>query len=54
MRKETECNGNGSLTCGVVPVCLESTVEVSNKLQDLPKINRSDDQIEFCTSDPAS
>ena len=54
MRKETECNGNDSLTSGVVTVCLESTIEVSNRLQDLPKINRSDDQIEFCTSDRAS
>ena len=66
MRKETECNGNDSLTCGVVPVCLESTIEVSNRLQDLPKINRSliffffdldcesNDQIEFCTNSPLS
>ena len=54
MRKENECNGNDSLTCGVVPVCLELTIEVSNRLQDLPKINKSDDKIEFCTLDPAS
>ena len=44
VRRETECNGNDSLTCGVVPVCLESTIEVSNRLQYLLKINRSDDQ----------
>ena len=54
MRKGTECNGNDSLECGVVPVCLESTIEVSNRLQDLREINRSDGQIELCTSDPAS